>query len=98
MKLNPDMDINLIMSAIARLRTPVEIVDALTVALQRERGWGAPREIVEALSVALERERGWSEFHPAIVTLRRCADILARAAADRQPGRKEERDAAQHGD
>ena len=93
MKLNPDMDIHLIMSAIARLRTPVEIVDALTVALQRERGWGAPREIVEALSAALERERGWGEFHPAIVTLRRCADILARAAADRQPGRKEERDA-----
>ena len=38
MKLDPDMDIHLIMSAIARLRTPVEIVDALTVALQRERG------------------------------------------------------------
>ena len=98
MNLDPDMDIHLIMSAIARLRTPVEIVDALTVALQRERGWGAPREIVEALSVALERQRGWGEFHPAIVTLRRCADILARAAADRQPGRKEKRNADQQRD
>ena len=39
MKLDPDMDIHLIMSAIARLRTPVEIVDALTVALQHERGF-----------------------------------------------------------
>ena len=98
MKLDPDMDIHLIMSAIARLRTPVEIVDALTVALQRERGWGAPREIVEALSVALERQRGWGEFHPAIVTLRRCAGILARTADDRQPGRKENPDADQHRD
>jgi len=98
MKLNPDMDVHMIMSAIARLRTPVEIVDALFLALQKERGWGAPAEIVEALSVAIERERGWGEFHPAIVTLRRCAEILARTTADREPGRKEERDAHQHDD
>jgi len=97
-KRDPKMDIHLIMSAIARLSTPAEMVDALTLALQRTRGWGAPREIVDALSLALERERGWSEFHPAVVTLRRCADLLAMDAEARNQGRKGQRDADQQRD
>lgn len=81
---DPDGGFGGVVSAIANLRSPAEMVDALAAALRRGRFRGAPAEAGDALAAALARERGWGAGHPTAAALRRCAEALARQAQETQ--------------
>ena len=81
---DPDGGFGGAMSAIAKIRNPAEMVDALAAALRRGRFRGAPAEAGDALAAALARERGWGAGHPTAAALRRCAEALARQAQETQ--------------